>query len=321
MKFWIPFLLVLSCLASCESKDPPARYEPIVVYASYSDESYLSELFAEFTDQTGIPVTVTYDSSDVHTRNLIFNIGSPPADVFLSRSVADLWRAADEGALRPIASANLEQVPETLRDLDGLWTAVNYQQSVIAYRGDLDEPLPRGLVDLADEKYRGRLCVSSAALPANRLILSMLIADLGPKQAERAVRNWMQNLAAGPFESGEALVSALDHGHCDFAIVSGWVAGTFLQSQADLAIRFIRPQPAYTEIEGIGVARHSRYPDSAQQLVNWMLSETVNQQHARNVNAIPATGATLTAEVGQAPAVAGWNNEEASLLAERAGYR
>ena len=273
MKFRFPFLLVLSCLASCESKEAPIRHESIVVYASYSDESYLPELFAEFTDETGIPVTVTYDGSDVLTRNLIFNIGSPPADVFLSRSVADLWRAADEGALRPIAAANLEQVPEALRDLDGLWTAVNYQQSVIAYRGDLDEPLPRGLVDLGDEKYRGRLCVSSAALPANRLI------------------------------------------------VSGWTAGTFLQSQADLAIRAIHPQPAYTQIEGIGVARHSRYPDSAQQLVNWMLSKTVNQQHARNVNAIPAIGTPLAPEVGQAPAVAGWNNEEARSLAERAGYR
>tara|TARA_R110000782_G_scaffold189867_1_gene279790 strand:+ start:1483 stop:2448 length:966 start_codon:yes stop_codon:yes gene_type:complete len=321
MKFRFPFLLVLSCLASCESKEAPIRHESIVVYASYSDESYLPELFAEFTDETGIPVTVTYDGSDVHTRNLIFNIGSPPADVFLSRSVADLWRAADEGALRPIAAANLEQVPEALRDLDGLWTAVNYQQSVIAYRGDLDEPLPRGLVDLGDEKYRGRLCVSSAGLPANRLILSMMIADLGQKQAERVVRHWMQNLAEGPFESDEALMSALDRGVCDLAIVSGWTAGTFLQSQADLAIRAIHPQPAYTQIEGIGVARHSRYPDSAQQLVNWMLSKTVNQQHARNVNAIPAIGTPLAPEVGQAPAVAGWNNEEARSLAERAGYR
>lgn len=321
MNYRVLFLFVPSCLASCESGEPPVRHEPIVVYASYTDERYLPGLFAGFTDETGIPVTVTHDVSEVHTRKLILNIGSPPADVFLSRSVADLWRAADEGALRPIVAANLVQVPAALRDLDGLWTAINYQQSVIAYRREADGPLPIGLVDLADAVYKGRLCVSSAALPANRLILAMMIADLGTKQAERAVRSWMQNLAAGPFESDEELLTAIDSGTCEFAIVSGWAAGSALQSQADLAIRVIRPQPAYTQIEGIGVARHSRYPDAAQQLVNWMLSETVNQQHAQMVNAIPVIGTTLAAEGGQVPAVAGWNNEEARLLAERAGYR
>ncbi len=314
-------LIVLSFLAACESEEPAPRHEPVVVYATYSDESYLPGLFADFTDETGIPVIVSYDSSEAHTRNLIFNIGSQPADVFMSRSVADLWRAADEGALRPIAATNLAEVPAVLRDLDGLWTAINYQQIAIVHRVDLDGPLPAGLVDLADARYKGRLCVGSAALPANRLILAMLIADLGKTPAERVVRNWMQNLAAGPFESDEALMTAVDGGRCDFAIVSGWFAGSTLESQADLAISLIRPQPAYLQIEGVGVARHSRYPDSAKQLVDWMLSTSVNREHARNVNAIPAVGASLAAESGQAPAVAGWNDEEARLLAERAGYR
>ena len=305
------FLLV--CIAACDSKEPAVRHEPIVVYASYADEAYLTQLFAGFTEESGIPVVVAYDSSEVHARNLIFNIGSPPVDVFLSREVADLWHTADEGALRPISAAHLANVPESMRDLDGLWTAVNYQHSLIVHRSDVDAPMPVGLGDFANAPFKGRLCVGSASLPANRLILSMMIEDLGLKQAERVVRNWMRNLAAAPFKTEDELLTAVRSGECEFGIVSGW------QSSADLGV--IIPQPAYIQIEGIGVARHSRYPESAQKLVNWMLSDDVNQQHAHAQNAIPVIGRQFDASAGQAPAVAGWNDNEARLLAERASYR
>lgn len=306
-------LLLLIGLAGCESKQVPVRHEPIVVYASYADESYLPGLFTEFTEQTGIPVTVAYDRSEVHARNLIFNIGSPPVDVFLSRDVAHLWNTADEGALRPISAPNLANVPEDLRDQDGLWTALGYQQSVVIHGRDVREPHPAGLVDFAKDSYSGRLCVSSSSLPASRLVLAMMIADLGAKQTERVVRNWMKNLATAPFRSEADLLAAVEAGDCEFGVVSGW------QMDPDLSV--IRPVPDYVQIEGVGIARHSRYPDSAQHLVNWMLSEPVNQRHARALGASPVIGQSFDAEAGQPPAVAGWNDEDARLLAERASYR
>ncbi len=305
-------LLLLIALWGCEPQPSPIRHDPIVVYASYADERYLPELFADFTEETGIPVTVAYDRSDVHAQNLILNIGSPPVDVFLSRSVAHLWNTANEGALRPITAVNLANVPEMLRDQDALWTAINYQQSVIVHGSGAREPYPVSFVDFADATYKGRVCVSSSSLPANRLVLAMMIADLGAKRTERVVRNWMRNLAVAPFKSEADLMAAVEADECEFGIASGW--------QVDPDLLVIRPLPAYLQIEGIGIGRHSRYPDSAEQLVNWMLSEPVNQHHAQSVQAMPVIGRPFDAEAGQVPATAGWNDEDARLLAERASY-
>lgn len=316
-------LLVLSLLvvlASCDSQQAPVRHEPIVVYASYGDETYLGKLFEPFTASTGIPVFVKYDSSNAHATNLVFNIGSPPADLFLTREIADLWEAADEGALRPIVAANLDSVPEALRDADNLWTSLNYQQSVIIHQGDADD-LPDDVVDLAKRQYQGRLCVSSSSLATNRQLLAMLIDLHGEKATERIVRNWMINLAAPPFPDERALFAAVDAGDCEFGILSGWQAGLSLFSIADAPVSIIEPTTAYIQVEGIGVARHSRYPDSAQTLVNWLLTEEINKAHASALQAYPAVGAAFSGESGPAPAAAGWRNEEAGLLAERAGYR
>lgn len=312
--------LCILVVAACESEQAPVRHEPVVVYADYSDGAYLEELFADFTAANNIPVTVELDSSANHAKNLIFNVGSPPADVFLSSSVADLWTAADEGALRPIMAANLAQVPELLRDADKLWTALNFQHSVIVHRSSAVD-LPTDVDDFANRRYQGQICLGSSELATNRLLLAMLIDLHGNKDTERMVRHWMQNLAAAPFENERELVDAVAAGACEFGILSGLQAVKSLPSQADVAVRVIEPATSYRKIEGIGIARHSRYPDAAQALVQWLLDEQVNQRHAEVVGAIPAVGGDADAGNGPAPAVAGWRDEEAKLLAERAGYR
>ena len=62
----------------------------------------------------------------------------------------------------------------------------------------------------------------------------------------------------------------------------------------------------YVDIDGIGVARHARYPEAAHVLVNWMLNEK------------PITD--LAWSNGKNVGIAGWRDEDARLLAERAGY-
>ena len=313
-------VLLLFVLVSCDSKQPQVRHEPIVVWTSYEDETYLPTLFEPFTASTGIPVTVKYDRSNAHATNLVFNIGSPPADLYMTRVIADLWETADEGALRPITAANLAGVPDALRDADKLWTALNYQQSVIIHQGNAND-LPADVIELAKRQYQGRLCVSSSSLATNRQLLAMLIDLHGEKATERTVRNWMINLASPPFPNEEALFAAVATGECEFGILSGWEAGANLSSVADAPVSLIKPATAYVQVEGIGVARHSRYPDSAQKLVNWLLTEEINKRHAGALRTYPVVGATFSTEAGPAPAAAGWRDDEAGLLAERAGYR
>jgi hypothetical protein len=76
--------------------------------------------------------------------------------------------------------------------------------------------------------------------------------------------------------------------------------------EVDGLVRFA-PTPTYGDIQGIGVARHANHPEEAARLVAWLL-ETA-----------PATEPVNSD--GRHVGIAGWRDEEARLLAERAGYR
>jgi len=126
----------------------------------------------------------------------------------------------------------------------------------------------------------------------------MLINELGNRPAERIVRGWVMNLKVPPFETEDALIEALASGECSVGILSS--------NTKNDSIRFIGPEPLHLNINGIGVVRHARYPESAQALVDWVIRS--RQLHPASSN-------------GRNIGIAGWLDEDARLLAERAGYR
>jgi len=278
-------------LSACESEPP----QPVVVYAptefEESSRSWLSE--------SGLDVTLVTGDSSAITDKVIGKQDSPRADVLITSGVIDIWRAGDVGALRPIQGQALARVPAQLKDPDGAWAALGYRRLVIGVATGADSSLVTGFRDLAAPGLAGKLCLSSFALPANRVLVGMLIEDLGIKPAERLVRSWVRNLAAAPFASEAELQAALERGDCDFGIISELPDGS--------PISTVVPRPTYLRIDGIGISRHAANADAAQQFVDWMLADY--QPDELNESVVHNAG------------VAGWRDEDARLLAERAGYR
>jgi iron(III) transport system substrate-binding protein len=283
-------------LTSCDSGPPP---QALVVYAVGNDELALTEKLAEFTDDTRIPVTLVFSKSSKNADLVIDNSGSPSADVLMTNNVADIWRAADEGALLPISADTFDRADPLLRDADGFWVGIGVRSHAIASLIEATRPFDAGYDQLASPDMQGKVCLSSSALHVNRSLIAMLIDDKGVKKAERLVRAWIRNLAAAPFSSEDELIAAIRDGTCDYGILS-W------KPDIEDMVYFL-PEPGYMDIDGIGVARHARQAESAQRLVHWLLQKgqyrTVSNYELRPVG------------------IAGWRDEDARLLAERAGYQ
>jgi len=143
------------------------------------------------------------------------------------------------------------------------------------------------------------VCLASSELPANRTLIAYLIDTRGVKEAERLVRRWVRNLAEAPYATDAELRDAVRSGACDYAIVSTAypLAGNWR----------LAPGPYSYDATAIGIGRHAAQPELAHELVDWVLEN----------KAVSIPG---NAEL-PAAAVAGWHDEEARLLAERAGYR
>ena len=174
-------LLALAFIIVLGACEPSVRHEPVVVYATGEDDAELRQRFAAFTKDTSIPVTFRLGSSAANTDNIIANKGSPPADVLLTDNVADIWRAADQGALRPVSSQALAGVQAVLKDPDGMWVAEEARFAAIAFSKSVKTVQVGDYASLAKSNARGQLCLTSPGLPVNRALIAMLIDELGER--------------------------------------------------------------------------------------------------------------------------------------------
>ena len=296
-------LLIAAC--SPEEKAVEVPTDPVVVYASYPDSTYLPALFDAYTKETGTIVIVRNGDADAMVDDVISNEISPPADVLITPSVRGVYRAAEEGALRPIDADTVEgHVPHQLMDADRFWAALTYRGTAIV--GDAAQA---GLGVLAEPGYRERLCLSSASNPSNLAVLATLIQEYGNRPAELMVRGWVANLGREPFETEAKLLAAIKTGDCAVGIAT--VASA---REHGLAAEKLT---GFVDIEGVGVARHARNPEGAQHLVRWLLSDEIQERHAASTRSSAATsGFDGDRNVG----IVAWYYDEAVKLAERARY-
>ena len=244
-------------------------------------------------------VEIRWGDSGELTSQLIANTGEP-ADILITDNVADIWRAADRGALRPLLSDAVAAHADFLKDPDGFWAAVDVSFHAI-YHASGARPRTVRLDDLATPGFTGRICLSTARIGSNRSLISFLIQERGVKDAERLFRLLVRNLARPPFASHAAMLEAVREGECDYAI------GIWRRTPEGVTPLSLAPPTV--DIDAIGVGRHARNADAAQAVVDWLL-ENRFVGIRRKIERYP-------------PAVytAGYHDEEARLLAERAGYR
>jgi iron(III) transport system substrate-binding protein len=286
-------------LAACGDTPGPGH---VVVYAHEGARTQrIEETLAEFTAETGVLVTFKFGASTELTDAVIGKQDAPRADVLLTADAADIWRAADNGALRPLPEETLQLVPPPLRDPDGYWIAATANSPLVVVADEASTFVLDGLGDLGGTEFVGCLCLSSSALPGSRALIAALIESNDNKTVERMVRRWVRNLAQPPFDSEVKLVDAVRSGTCKLGVLTG-------NTHTDSLPRFWPlTEPRSFHINGIGVARHATNAGAAQQLVAWVAGRQGVRGYA-------------DAEYIHA-GVAGRRDEEARLLAERAGYR
>ena len=291
-------ILMFGCgREATDAESAPDAVLPVVVYA-YGDESNgLAARLAGFTEATGTPVQIVHGDSADLTDDVIADRGSPKADVLLTSNVADIWRAADEGALRPIQSPALDNVKSEGRDPDDLWVAFESYDAVVG-SAERVETRVTSYMGLARPDIGGEVCLSSSRLPINRAVIARLIEENGVKRAERVVRAWVRNQKLPPFATEAELVAAIGDGTCGYGMFSSDIEAP--------GVWISDPFPKYFNIRALGVARHAQNPDAAQALVDWVI-----------VN-IPLE---IGDENGKSASRIGWLDEDVRLLAERAGYR
>lgn len=312
------------------------KLQPVVVYSARA-EQLIKPIFDAYTAETGVPIRYTTDSEQPLIQKLKAEGDTSVADLLLTVDVGNLWYAAEEGVLRPTRSEILPaNIPEHLRDPENMWFAMSVRARTIVYdTREVDLAELKGYADLADEKWKGKLCLRTSAKVYNQSLVAMLIAMMGEREAELVVRGWVSNLATDVFPNDTKLIQAIEAGQCKVGIVNTYYFGRLQRENADIPVAIFWPTAetggVHVNVSGAGVTRHAKNPEGAVALLEWMSSEDAQHMLGGDNMEYPANPAVaphpLVAAWGTFDPMsrniseAGYNQAEAVKLMDRAGYR
>lgn len=277
-------ILALSCQSRIEGD--------IVNVYTHRHYAVDQEIFALFTEETGIRVNVINASADELIQRMETEGENSPADLLITVDAGRLNRAHNKGLLQAFDSGQLTKlVPKQYRHPEGFWYGMTARARIIAYAKDrINADEIQDYAELANPKWRGRVLVRSSDNVYNQSLMASIIAADGEAKATAWANGLIANLAREPKGSDRDQVKAIASGEGDLTIVNTYYIGQLLNSdneeerKAGESVGIIFPNQSnrgtHVNISGFGIAKHAKNKESAIKLAEFLLSETVQQKLA-----------------------------------------
>ncbi len=249
----------------------------LVVYTARK-EHLVKPLFDAYTKKTGVEINYITDKAAPLLARLAAEGKNSPADLLITVDAGNLWQAANKGVLASMPSKALEtNIPAHLRDAENRWFGLSVRARTIVYATDRVKPDELSTYeDLADAKWKDRLCLRTSKKVYNQSLVAMMIAQQGEKEAEQVVKGWVDNLATAPFSNDTKTMKAVAAGQCDVAIVNTYYFGRLQKKDPNINLALFWPNQndrgVHVNISGAGVTRNSKNKAEAIKLIEWLSS-------------------------------------------------
>lgn len=280
---------------------------PVNVYAddevnvySARKEQLIKPLFDEFTRQTGIKVNLITSKADALLKRLQSEGKSSPADLLVTTDAGRLHRAKEAGVLQAGMTDELKsKVPTNLQDKDNYWLGLTTRSRVIVYAKDRVKPSELSTYeDLADSKWKNRICIRSSNNIYNQSLVSSMISHQGEEKTATWAEGLVKNFARKPKGGDRDQIKAVAAGQCDLAVVNTYYLGQMIngkdeaqQKAADQVAVFWPNQKdrgAHINVSGIAITKAAKNVDNAKKLIQFLLSDQAQEWYAEANNEYPA---------------------------------
>ena len=316
---------------------PAAQAQDALVVYSARNEQLIKPLFDAYTQKTGTEIKFVTDKEGPLLQRLKAEGTNTPADLLITVDAGNLWQAAQAGLLQPVESKILEaNVPAHLRDPGKQWFGLSLRARTIIYNSAKLKPADLSTyADLADPKWKGRLCLRTSKKVYNQSLVAMLIAEHGEAKTEAIIRGWVANLATDVFPDDTQMMEAIAAGQCDVGIGNTYYFGRLQAKDASVPLALFWPDQqgsgVHVNVSGAGVTKHTKHAQAAVQFLEWLSSEQAqnlfsDQNYESPVNPAvkPSTVVASWGSFKQNPinvAKAGELQVQAVKLMDRAGYK
>jgi len=289
MPHWIKPLIPALALSLLSA--PVLAAEEVNLYSARK-EALIKPLLDNFTKQTGIKVNLVTGKAKTLLKRLQSEGRNTPADMLLTTDAGNLHAATTAHLLQPVDSSILKAtVPQNLRDPKDHWYALSTRSRVIVHSKERVKASDLSTYeDLADPKWKGRICIRSSNNIYNQSLLASLISHNGAKQAESWAKGVVANMAQPPKGNDRAQVKAVAVGVCDIAVINTYYMGVMLHKDADqkkaaskVSVFFPNQSDrgAHINISGAGIIKGAKHKENAIKLLEFLVSDEAQRWYAQ----------------------------------------
>lgn len=289
--------------------------EEVNVY-SYRQPFLVEPLFNKFTEQTGIKVNVVFAKKGMAER-LAREGKYSPADILLTTDISRLVELREKGLVQAVNSAILSSaIPKQYQAEDNTWFALTTRVRNI-YSAKRLGKLDLNYEDLADEKYKGRICTRSGKHPYTVALVASMISEHGEAYTLDWLKKFKNNLARKPQGSDRGQVQAIHQKLCDISLGNSYYFGKMLKNDEqkvwaeEVYINFPNQnnRGAHINISGVAMAKYAPNAKNAQALMEFLVSKPAQQLYAETNMEYP-----VRAGVEVSKLVASWGTYKADTL-------
>ncbi|QKV17431.1 Fe(3+) ABC transporter substrate-binding protein [Oricola thermophila] len=266
----------------------------------YSSRHYDTDekLYSDFEELTGIRINRIEGNADELIERLKAEGRNSPADVLLTVDAGRIWRAADADLLTPVESEILEErIPAELQHPDNLWFGFSTRARLIFYAKDRVNEPPQTYAELADPKYKGKICIRSGSNIYNLSLLASRIAEYGPEAAEEWAAGLKANLAREPQGGDTDQLRGLVSGECDIAVANSYYFARALRTEVEGlsdhadGIGWIFPDQdgngTHVNVSAAGVLANAPNRENAIKFLEYLASDSAQEYFASGNDEYP----------------------------------
>jgi iron(III) transport system substrate-binding protein len=280
-------LAAFACLAVFAATNAAAQ--ELNLYTT-REPGLIKPLIDSFTQSTGIKVNAIFVKDGLPER-LAAEGDRSPADVLMAVDFGNLTDLVEKGLTQPVKSAELEKaVPANLRGRNGEWFALSLRARVVYAEKDL------GLSaitysQLADPKWKGKVCSRSGQHPYNTALVAAYIAHHGEARAEQWLRGLKANLARKATGGDRDVARDIMGGICDLGVGNSYYVGLMRsgrggeeQKKWGAAIKVLLPTfeggGTHVNVSGAGVAKNAPNRENAVKFLEYLVSPAAQKIYA-----------------------------------------
>ncbi|MBK5924242.1 iron ABC transporter substrate-binding protein [Rhodovulum sulfidophilum] len=277
----------LAATAAAATLAPTAQAD-VNIY-SYRQPELIQPILDAFTEDTGIATNIAFLNKGLVER-LQAEGARSPADIILTVDVARLAAAVDAGVTQAVDSDTLvEKIPAAFRDADNHWFGVTTRARIVYAAKDRVDPSEiTTYEELADPKWKGRICTRSGTHAYTLALVAAMIHHHGEEAAKIWLEGVKANLARKPQGNDRAQVKAIWAGECDLSLGNTYYMGQMLKDPEQEAwaksVNVLFPTfeggGTHVNISGIAMTKAAPNREEALQFMEYLTSDHAQEIYA-----------------------------------------